>query len=260
VTWASSTNSVATIASSGVATAIGAGTTNITATMNDSHGIVSGDASMDVTSGGGGGGGSTLNSIAIIPVTGTQTVYALGETAQFLAIGTFGSAPTTQDLTNSVTWKSADTDVATINASGLATAVSCVSTSPPCLTTITASTALADGTVIVATSSLGVDPGSNQSNLPSLTVYPVGQGAGTVTSDPVGINCGAGESCTADFVLNSVTTPSIVTLTATATSGTVIGFSANCVPSPPSPPPGQVATCQVTMDGNQTVGVIFNTP
>jgi hypothetical protein len=65
----------------------------------------------------------------------------------------------------------------------LATAVSCATT-PPCLTTITASTTLADGTVIVATSNLGVQPGVNQSNLPSLTVYPVGQGAGTVTSDP----------------------------------------------------------------------------
>lgn len=251
VTWASSNTDVATVNSAGLATAGDAGSASITATLEGSSGPVSGNASMDVTS-----GVRSLTSIAIFPIPGSQTVYALGETAQFLAIGTFSSSPTTQDVTDSVTWKSVDVDVATINSSGLATAVSCAG-SPPCLTNITASTTLGNGTTVIATSNLSVFPNSNQSNLPSLTVYPVGSGTGTVVSDPVGINCGSGTGCTADFVLNST-----VTLTATATTGSstvILGFSANCQPDT-APPGATTATCQVIMGGNQTVGVIFNTP
>jgi hypothetical protein len=252
VTWTSSNAGVATISATGVATAINAGTTSISATMNGSFGPISATADLTVTAGT--GLGSTLTGITIIPVAGSQTVYALGETAQFLAIGNYSSSPTTQDLTGIVSWGSVDVNVATINASGLATAVSCSLPSPPCVTTITASTTLGNGTVVVATSSLGVFPDVHQSNLPSLTVYPVGRGSGTVTSSPVGITCGAGASCTADFVLNSS-----VTLTANATSGFVIGFSSNCQPDA-APPNATTATCTVTMGGNQTVGVIFNAP
>ncbi len=55
-------------------------------------------------SGGGTGGGSggSILSLTIIPsgiVFGT-----LGDSGQFLAIGTFSTAPTVRDLTNSVTW------------------------------------------------------------------------------------------------------------------------------------------------------------
>jgi small neutral amino acid transporter SnatA (MarC family) len=134
VTWSSSSPTVASINSSGLATPLSAGTTTITATMSSSFGPVTGTATLTVTS----GTSSGLTSLSIIPGLGIQTVASLGETAQFLAIGTFSASPTTVDLTDSVTWLSSDVDVATINSTGLATATGCESTS--CTTTITAST------------------------------------------------------------------------------------------------------------------------
>lgn len=252
VTWTSSAPSVATVNSSGLATAVSQGSTVITATLQASWGPATASAQLDVT-GGTGGGTRTLTGITIIPASGTQFTYAIGETAQFLAIGTFSLSPTTQEITNTVTWKSADVDVATINASGLATAVSCSSPAPPCVTNVTATATLTDTTSIVASSDLSVFPSGGSTNLPSLTVYPVGQGTGTIKSDPVGINCGVGASCTADFVLNST-----VTITATASSGYVLGFSSNCAPTAVIPPNAPTASCTVNMSGNQTVGVIFN--
>jgi len=248
VTWTSSSPSVATVSTSGLATAVSAGSTTITATMQTESGPVSGSAELSVTS-----GPPTLTSITIIPAAGTQTVYAVGETAQFLAFGIYSASPTSQEITDSVIWQSSDVDVATINSSGLATAVGC-SGPPPCVTNITATATSTDGTIIFGTSNLAVYPNMGSTNLPSLSVYPVGQGAGTINSTPVGISCGSGVSCTADFVLGST-----VTLTATATSGVVLGFSSNCAPSPPIPANGAPsASCTVTMNGNQTVGVIFN--
>lgn len=247
VSWVSSNPAVATVSTSGVATAVATGSTTITATLQVSGGPATASADLNVT----GSSSGVLTGITIIPASGTQSVYAIGETAQFIAIGTFSSGPATQDITNSVAWLSADVDVATINASGLATAVSC-SSNPPCVTNITAKAMLADGTSIVAVSNLTVQPlGGGSPNLPSLTVYPVGQGTGTIVSTPVGINCGAGASCTADFVLNSA-----VQITATATSGVVLGFSSNCTPDTATN--ATTASCTVTMGGNQTVGVIFN--
>jgi hypothetical protein len=55
-------------------------------------------------SGGGvsGGSGGNILSLTIIP---SGIVFgSLGDTGQFLAIGTFSTAPTVRDLTNSVTW------------------------------------------------------------------------------------------------------------------------------------------------------------
>src|SRR5580704_16207595 len=74
---------------------------------------------------------SGLDSVQITPTT--QSV-AVGQTAQFNAMGTFGNAKhaTTGNITSSVTWSSSVPSVATINASGVATAVG------PGTTTITA--------------------------------------------------------------------------------------------------------------------------
>jgi hypothetical protein len=57
-----------------------------------------------------------LTGITIIP--GTQTLNTLGETAQFIVIGTFSSSPTTQSMAGLVTWQSSDANVATVNSSG----------------------------------------------------------------------------------------------------------------------------------------------
>ena len=79
-----------------------------------------------------------------------------------------------------------------------------------------------------------------------LTVSLAGTGAGTVTSNPAGINCGA--TCSATFTTNAS-----VTLTAAAAAGSVFsGWSGACS--------GASATCVVVMSANQSVGATFSIP
>src|SRR5262249_54727418 len=61
----------------------------------------------------------TLQSISISVAAGS---IAKGSTVQFTAIGTFGDG-STQNLTNSVSWNSSNTSVATVSGSGLASGV-----------------------------------------------------------------------------------------------------------------------------------------
>ncbi|MFL6428779.1 MAG: Ig-like domain-containing protein [Acidobacteriaceae bacterium] len=105
VTWTSASPSVATVDASGLVTAVAAGTTTITANATAFNGPVSSSADLTVTGSTGGttgGSGGSILSLTIIPsgiVFGT-----LGDSGQFLAIGTFSTAPTVRDVTNSVTW------------------------------------------------------------------------------------------------------------------------------------------------------------
>jgi 6-phosphogluconolactonase (cycloisomerase 2 family) len=113
VTWASATTAAATISASGLATGVASGTSVISATLS---GVV-GQTTLAVTP------ASTLISIAVTPAFPT---IAAGGNQQFTATGTYthaGGPNTTQDITGQVTWASATTAAATINASGLATGV-----------------------------------------------------------------------------------------------------------------------------------------
>ena len=112
VNWTSSTPAVATVNASGVATAVGTGTTTITAGGAAFNGSTSASATLTVTGNAGGGpSGGTLLSLAIIPPS--IAVGNLQDTGQFLAIGTFSTSPTVRDLTNSpsLTWISATPSV-----------------------------------------------------------------------------------------------------------------------------------------------------
>ncbi len=123
VTWASSAPAVATVNASGLATAISAGTTTITATMNGFPGVVSATATVTVTGGGGGSGNSGANVVSLAVIPGTQSVASPTETSQFLAIGTT-SAGATENLTTQVAWSSSSPQIASIGAStGLTTAL-----------------------------------------------------------------------------------------------------------------------------------------
>jgi uncharacterized protein YjdB len=82
---------------------------------------------------------AVLQSIAVTPANPS---VPKGQTEQFTATGTF-SDNSTQNLTNQVTWASAKPAVATINAAGLATAVSSgTSTISATLSGVTGSTVL----------------------------------------------------------------------------------------------------------------------
>ena len=106
-TWASSDISVATLSSSGVASAIGHGSSTITATS----GAISGSTPLLVE--------GSLSSIQITPASGAATA---GTTQQFTATGTFTDG-SSENISSSVRWSSSNTNVATISAAGLANAL-----------------------------------------------------------------------------------------------------------------------------------------
>jgi Divergent InlB B-repeat domain/Bacterial Ig-like domain (group 2) len=233
VIWSSSVASVATIDSNGLATATGAGTTTISAAGGGGNPI--GTATLTVSSTETG----SLTSLTVLPVN--QTVTSAGQTVQYIAIGTFTGTQPTQDVTNQVTWSASNANVATISATGLATTVGTCAQGQA--TTITAALSTFTGTATLTYGSCG------QNISPILTVYGPGQGTGTVTSTPTGIDCNtsSGTGCSANFTLNSQ-----VSLTATPASGSVfVGWSANCQPA-------QNSTCTVTMGNYETVGAIFD--
>ena len=115
VTWVSSATNIATISTAGLATAVALGTTNITA---KSGSVISPASVLTVSN----------KTIVSISVTAPSQTLTVGMQQQYTATanysdGSFG------DITNSVTWNSSDTSVATITTSGgLATAVATGST------------------------------------------------------------------------------------------------------------------------------------
>jgi len=136
-TWgANSTPFGAATVNAGLVSAVTNGTSTITATYSGVHG------SATVVS-------PALVSIAITPafpspIQGTNT-------EQFTATGTYTDGPT-QNLTNSVTWASSATSVATINSSGLATGVGQgITTISAALGGVTGTMLLTDGVTIGTT-------------------------------------------------------------------------------------------------------------
>ena len=107
VTWTSSSTSVVTVDNTGLATTAGAGQATLTATF----GSLSDTTTLTVVP-------ANLISIAVTPATSS---VAQGTAQQFTAVGTFDDGST--QLLTSVTWSSSATNVASINASGMAAAV-----------------------------------------------------------------------------------------------------------------------------------------
>jgi hypothetical protein len=239
VTWTSSNPGAATISATGMATAVGNGSTMITATTSSYGGAVIGTAALSVS------GETThdLTSITIVP--GGQPTTEVGEPAQFLAFGNYNTPPFTAEITNSVRWVSSDVSVATVNSTGLSL------TNSLGMTTITAIGKSNSGADISGSSVLTAvgDPATGVVQIPSLAVYEVGLGTGTVTSSPASIDCRSGVGCTGEFALGTV-----VTLTAVPVPGSSFaGWSANCAVTSNN-------SCTVILTNNEPVGAIFNRP
>jgi parallel beta-helix repeat protein len=136
VTWSSSSATVAiisnTVGSYGLATSAGQGTANITASSN----ALSASSTITVS-------GPTLVSIAITP---NGVAIPLGTGQLFDAVGTYTDG-STQDLTQSASWASSVSAVATIGTAGYATSVT------PGTTTITATSGSVTGSVVLAVNS-----------------------------------------------------------------------------------------------------------
>lgn len=121
-TWASSTQSVATIDSSGLATATGCGVTTVSA----KDGGVTGSTTFTVTCATSGGSNPILQSISLYPAN--PSIPQVGQTTQFIALGAYSPPSGNNNLTGTAAWASSNTSIATIGSSGLATAVSCGTT------------------------------------------------------------------------------------------------------------------------------------
>jgi uncharacterized protein YjdB len=164
VVWSSSSVQIATVgATTGLATAVGQGTTTITALYTTSGGsVVTGTATFTVT----GGTTQQFTSVAITP--GSQSLSASGQTGQFIALGTSGATGLQQDVTNSaqIKWSSSSPTIATVSPSGLVTGIA------PGTTTIAAILTNKDGSVVSSTANVVVSLTAAPEPLLSLTIIP----------------------------------------------------------------------------------------
>jgi hypothetical protein len=286
VTWSSSIPAVATVSASGVATAVSAGTTMITANATAFNGPVSSSATLVVTGAGQGAvGGGVLLSLTILPTS--ISVGNLQDSGQFLAIGTFSSAPTVRDLTNSPTlkWISDVPSVFPVNtnsAGNIGATAGIVTAYGNGSAVITAETTGSDGSIQTASASFNCPlvlpnppttpgscyPGSQApALLATLTIYNEGLNntnwlvtASSATGTPNVLNCGPASSasvCSASYPFTDPSgNPTAVVLK--ATGGNFGGWSYNCAPSDASGKPLPAGQPQFTAAGPNYCVFTFN--
>src|SRR5579863_4263158 len=168
VAWSSSSLQIATIgANTGLATALGQGTSTITAIYNSGGSALTATATFTVL------GGTTEEYTAVSLVPGSQSVSASGQTGQFIALATSGTTGLEEDVTNSpqLSWLSSIPSVATIttglgSGNGVATGVSLGTT------TITALLKNPDGSLVSNFSTLNVTNAPAPEPLLSLNIVP----------------------------------------------------------------------------------------
>ncbi|MGA2571186.1 MAG: Ig-like domain-containing protein [Terracidiphilus sp.] len=288
VKWVSSIPSVATVTSglttgNGVATGVSQGASTITAEVTNPDGSqVSNYGMVTVTLT---AAPEPLLSLSVIP--SSITVGNLLDAGQFLAIGTYSTAPTVRDLTNSVTWLTSAPSVFPVNTNGTGTpsgganAGIVTAYGNGSATIIAEATDTTTGSIETATATFNCPlvlptpttagscyPGSEASALlATLTVYNEGLNttnwlvtAPSATGTPDVLHCGPGSNaagyggsvCVATYPVGTT-----VTLTAPAGAGAFGGWSYNCTPTTTVTAAGP-NTCTVTLTFNDTVGAIFN--
>ncbi len=163
VAWSSSSAQIATIgATTGLATAVGKGTSTITALYNAGSTVVAGTATFNVT------GGATQQYTAVSVTPNSEALSASGQTSQLVALGTSGSSGLLTNVTNSnqIVWSSSIPSIATVSSSGLITGLSAGNS------TITALLTNPDGSVVTNTASVAVSLTAAPEPLLSLTIIP----------------------------------------------------------------------------------------
>jgi List-Bact-rpt repeat protein len=173
-----------------------------------------------------------------------------GLNVQLRALGTYIHPPVTKDITNQVTWSSNDTQMLTVDSSGLLTATGLTCGSSLISATVTtnhssggrsSSGAIVTGSITANVVCFGSGSGNGG---PLLTVNFTGSGSGTVTSSPAGLGCAT--SCSTNFPNGTA-----VTLTAAPNSGSTFGNWVGC-----DSVNGQ--SCALILTTNRTVTVTFN--
>jgi hypothetical protein len=287
--WNSSNLAVATINSSGIATAQGAGETTIRATWTNADGsIVTATATYSVTLG---AAQEPLLSINIVP--GGVIVSNRGMTAQYLAFGTFSTAPTVQDITNGFVhtgftgkaptqWISTLPEVASINSGGVVGEMGGLATSQGYTgdSVLYAEATNPDGTAVLSNSQTFTckDPNAQvcvqditHPQLATLTVYNAGENTTTWlvtapsdTNTPNLIHCGPGSTSGGSVCTGTYETGSTVVLTESPTgagfggwsSGDGVAGGVGCQPAAGTTL-ATSPTCTVTLNGDTSVGAIF---
>jgi hypothetical protein len=286
--WSSSVPTIASISATGLATGVSAGTTTVTVELTNTDGtVVSNNATIEVSST---PAPEPLLSLTIIP--NTITVDNLQGTGQFLAIGTYSTAPYVRDLTNSpnLSWISTFPSVFTVGSNtggnsgasaGLVTAYGSGT-----VNIIAEATNPLDGSIQTATATFNcpfalANPTGNPPTpgtcvpgtqapalLATLTIYNEGLNTAnwevtgpSSTGTPNVIHCGpgwtlnggtGGSVCTATYPIGAT-----VTLTAPKTGANFGGWSYNCNAQGTVTAAGP-NSCTVTLTTNNTVGAIFN--
>jgi hypothetical protein len=290
VKWTSSVPTIATVSATGLAQGVSVGSTTITAELTNTDGsVVTADSSVNVTLT---AAPEPLLSLTIIP--SSISVGNLQATGQFLAIGTFSTAPYVRDLTNTVTWLSSTPNVFPIgtnssNTQGKSNAGVASAYGDGSAVIIAEATAT-DGSVQTATATFSCPlaepdptthpptpgscfPGSEATSLLStLTVYNEGLNttswyitAPSATGTPNVLHCGpgwaanggtGGSVCTATFPAITNGAPTQVVLTSPAGAGAFGGWSTNCVTTTVTA--AGPNTCTVTLTTDETVGAVIN--
>jgi uncharacterized protein YjdB/uncharacterized protein YcfL len=217
VAWSSSNPQVASIDTTGKVTAVGVGTTAITAVATnntDGSGVIA-TAAFTVL----GAAPEPIAAMTIFPGSQAVTLPPVGsapQTAQFIAIGTNGSTGLQLDVSSQVVWTSTNPLVATVSATGLATALTQGST------TINAVAHNADKSVVTATATLTVNAAAAEPLL-SIAILPGTQtleakqssnliAIGSYSTNPASLNItGAVTWATSNAAVASITPAGVVT-------------------------------------------------
>jgi hypothetical protein len=168
VAWSTASQQIATIGgTTGLATAVGQGSTTVTALYVSGGSTLTATATFSVL------GGTTEEYTAVSLVPGSQSISASGQTGQFIALATSGTTGLEEDVTNSpqMKWISSIPSVATIttglaSGNGIATGVSLGAT------TITAELKNPDGSLVSNFSTLNVTNTPAPEPLLSLAIVP----------------------------------------------------------------------------------------
>ena len=200
-----------------------------------------------------------LVSIQIQPTTETfgasniPVAADAGLSVHLRALGTYIHPPVTKDITNQVTWASNDTQMMTVDPTGVltVTGLSCGGTlvSATATTNKSAGGLSSSGAIVTGymTGNVVCFTSSGGGGLPVLTLTFAGNGSGTVTSSPPGLSCASPAPCLAQVVSGTA-----VTLTAAPTGTSAFGSWSGC------DSPNNTNPCTFTMTANRTVTATFN--
>jgi Divergent InlB B-repeat domain len=206
------------------------------------------------------GHGQELVSITVQPTSETFGASNIpvrdnaGSSVQLRALGSYIHPPVTKDITNKVTWAANDAQMFSVSSTGLLTAtgfacggslVSATVTTNSSAGGLSSSGAIVTGSMtanVVCFTSTGSGGGA-----PILTVSFPGNGSGTVTSSPVGLNCASNVGpCNASFASGTA-----VTLTATPVGASSFGgWSGGCTNS--------ASVCTFSLQSDTAVIATFN--